>query len=56
LLVEQNAHMALGVANTGHVLEVGSLVHSGPARSWRPTTRSARRTSACTDFRVMPPA
>jgi branched-chain amino acid transport system ATP-binding protein len=32
LLVEQNAHMALGVANTGHVLEVGSLVHSGPAK------------------------
>jgi len=31
-LVEQNAHMALGVANTGHVLEVGSLVHSGPAK------------------------
>ncbi|MBE7452941.1 MAG: ABC transporter ATP-binding protein [Kofleriaceae bacterium] len=32
LLVEQNAHMALGVASTGHVLEVGSLVTSGPAR------------------------
>lgn len=32
LLVEQNAHMALGVADVGHVLEVGSLVHSGPAR------------------------
>jgi branched-chain amino acid transport system ATP-binding protein len=32
LLVEQNAHMALGVADTGHVLEVGSLVHSGPAK------------------------
>jgi branched-chain amino acid transport system ATP-binding protein len=32
LLVEQNAHMALGVANTGHVLEVGTLVHSGPAK------------------------
>ena len=31
LLVEQNAHMALGVAKTGHVLEVGSLVTSGPA-------------------------
>ena len=31
LLVEQNAHMALGVATTGHVLEVGSLVTSGPA-------------------------
>lgn len=31
LLVEQNAHMALGVATTGHVLEVGTLVTSGPA-------------------------
>jgi branched-chain amino acid transport system ATP-binding protein len=31
LLVEQNAHMALGVAQVGHVLEVGSLVTSGPA-------------------------
>ncbi|HUJ62633.1 MAG TPA: ABC transporter ATP-binding protein [Kofleriaceae bacterium] len=31
LLVEQNAHMALGVARTAHVLEVGALVASGPA-------------------------
>jgi len=31
LLVEQNAHMALKVATTGHVLEVGTLVSSGPA-------------------------
>jgi branched-chain amino acid transport system ATP-binding protein len=31
LLVEQNAHMALGVAQVGHVLEVGTLVQSGPA-------------------------
>jgi branched-chain amino acid transport system ATP-binding protein len=31
LLVEQNAHMALGVAQIGHVLEVGKLVQSGPA-------------------------
>ncbi|MGE0549590.1 MAG: ABC transporter ATP-binding protein [Kofleriaceae bacterium] len=31
LLVEQNAHQALRVATTGHVLEVGSLVKSGPA-------------------------
>jgi branched-chain amino acid transport system ATP-binding protein len=31
LLVEQNAHMALGIASTAHVLEVGSLVTSGPA-------------------------
>jgi len=32
LLVEQNAHMALGVAHTGHVLEVGTLAVSGPAK------------------------
>jgi len=31
LLVEQNAHMALSVAQVGHVLEVGTLVTSGPA-------------------------
>jgi branched-chain amino acid transport system ATP-binding protein len=31
LLVEQNAHMALGVSHTGHVLEVGALVTSGAA-------------------------
>jgi branched-chain amino acid transport system ATP-binding protein len=31
LLVEQNAHMALGIAASAHVLEVGTLVQSGPA-------------------------
>jgi branched-chain amino acid transport system ATP-binding protein len=31
LLVEQNAHMALRVAKTAHVLEVGSLAISGEA-------------------------
>ena len=31
LLVEQNAHMALGIAATAHVLEVGTLVTSGAA-------------------------
>jgi branched-chain amino acid transport system ATP-binding protein len=31
LLVEQNAHMALGVASTAHVLEVGAVKASGPA-------------------------
>jgi branched-chain amino acid transport system ATP-binding protein len=31
LLVEQNAHQALKVAQIGHVLEVGSLVTSAPA-------------------------
>jgi branched-chain amino acid transport system ATP-binding protein len=32
LLVEQNAHQALRVATTAHVLEVGMLVASGPAK------------------------
>ncbi len=32
LLVEQNAHMALEVANHAYVLEVGRIVMSGPAR------------------------
>jgi branched-chain amino acid transport system ATP-binding protein len=32
LLVEQNAHLALRVAATAHVLEVGRLVSSGAAR------------------------
>jgi branched-chain amino acid transport system ATP-binding protein len=31
LLVEQNAHMALKVANRAYVLEVGKVVMSGPA-------------------------
>lgn len=31
LLVEQNAHMALGVAHQAVVLEVGSVAMSGPA-------------------------
>jgi branched-chain amino acid transport system ATP-binding protein len=32
LLVEQNAHMALGVANRAYVLEVGEIVLDGPAK------------------------
>jgi len=32
LLVEQNAHMALGVANRAYVLEVGKVVLEGPAK------------------------
>jgi branched-chain amino acid transport system ATP-binding protein len=35
LLVEQNAHLALGIANFGHVLESGRLAVSGtPATLW----------------------
>jgi branched-chain amino acid transport system ATP-binding protein len=29
LLVEQNAHLALGIAHHGYVLETGTIVHSG---------------------------
>jgi branched-chain amino acid transport system ATP-binding protein len=32
LLVEQNANMALGIANTAYVLETGKIVLSGPAQ------------------------
>ncbi|MBA2542612.1 MAG: ABC transporter ATP-binding protein [Deltaproteobacteria bacterium] len=32
LLVEQNAHMALGVAQRAYVLEVGEIVLQGPAK------------------------
>jgi branched-chain amino acid transport system ATP-binding protein len=32
LLVEQNAHMALGVAHRAYVLEVGEIVLEGPAK------------------------
>jgi branched-chain amino acid transport system ATP-binding protein len=33
LLVEQNAHMALGIAHRGYVLETGNIVLSGEARA-----------------------
>jgi branched-chain amino acid transport system ATP-binding protein len=32
LLVEQNAHMALSVANTAYVMETGRIILSGPAQ------------------------
>lgn len=35
LLVEQNAHAALGVADRGCVLETGNIVHDGPANALR---------------------
>ena len=31
LLVEQNAQIALGIADTAHILEVGEIILSGPA-------------------------
>jgi branched-chain amino acid transport system ATP-binding protein len=33
LLVEQNAHLALGVCQTGYVLEVGRVVLAGDAET-----------------------
>jgi branched-chain amino acid transport system ATP-binding protein len=44
LLVEQNATMALGVADLAYVLDVGKVSLSGPPRSWRAPTRC----SGCT--------
>ena len=35
LLVEQNAHLALGVCQTGYVLEVGRVVMNGDAEAMR---------------------
>jgi ABC-type branched-subunit amino acid transport system ATPase component len=35
LLVEQNAHLALGVCQTGYVLEVGKVVMNGDAEAIR---------------------
>ena len=35
LLVEQNAHLALGVCQTGYVLEVGRVVFEGDAEAIR---------------------
>lgn len=34
LLVEQNAHMALSIANTAYVLETGKIVHHGSAKEF----------------------
>jgi branched-chain amino acid transport system ATP-binding protein len=39
ILVEQNAHLALSVASRGYVLEVGSVVASGPSDELRKDPR-----------------
>jgi branched-chain amino acid transport system ATP-binding protein len=43
LLVEQNAHMALAIADRGYVLETGAIVLTGDAEelSKNPQVRSA---------------
>ena len=46
LLVEQNALMALDVANRGYVLETGHVALATTPRRSATTSRSARRTSA----------
>ena len=39
LLVEQNTHMALQAANRGYVLELGSVVLSGDAKTLQTDSR-----------------
>ena len=47
LLVEQNALVALNIADHAYVLETGHITLEGPAKpNWPTTTRSARPTSA----------
>jgi len=48
LLVEQNANLALGLANRAYVLEEGRIVVSGPAHSLREDTRVQRSYLAVT--------
>ena len=53
LLVEQNALMALAVANRGYVIQTGQIVLSDTAGSSSATTWCARHISARIDPRVM---
>ena len=46
LLIEQNANMALKVADWAYVMQTGSILMRGPAQSWPPTRRSRPRISA----------
>ena len=46
LLVEQNAFMALQIADRGYVMETGEIVLQAPAGSCWKTTRSSGRISA----------
>jgi len=49
LLIEQNAQMALRLANRGYVLETGAVAIEGTSRNSNRTTRSAKPTWGC-DF------
>jgi branched-chain amino acid transport system ATP-binding protein len=44
LLVEQNAHLALGVAHRGYVLETGAITLEGPAKDLRANPEVQRAT------------
>ena len=52
LLVEQNANMALSIANRAYVLETGRITLSGAQKSSRPARTSARPTLAADVFPV----
>ena len=45
LLVEQNAEMALQLADRVYIIDHGTVVFEGTRRSCAPTRRSRRRTS-----------
>ena len=54
LLVEQNAQMALSIANRAYVLETGSIVLSGTRRKSRAIRTSRRRTWGYKGRRMSP--
>ena len=48
LLIEQNAMMALSIADYGYIMETGKIVMDGDAAKLPPTRTSRSSTSACT--------